>query len=177
MGVYMASITLGVAALVSIHSFRDDVARSVQEEADVLMGANARLEANRPFPDSVTRVVDSLRAAGVETARVTTALSMVLAPASGDVRLMQVQAMDEGYPFYGAVTTDPPGLWGSHVREDVALVDPAVLTQLRVRRGDTLYSISKKYGVSIERLRRLNRISKGQGLRIGQKIFLPPTSG
>ena len=42
-GVYMASITLGVAALVSIHSFREDVARSVQEEADVLMGANARL--------------------------------------------------------------------------------------------------------------------------------------
>jgi len=137
-GVYMASITLGVAALVSIHSFRDDVARSVQEEADVLMGANARLEANRAFPDSVTRIVDSLRAAGVETARVTTALSMVLAPASGDVRLMQVQAMDGGYPFYGAVTTDPPGLWGSHVRQDVVLVDPAVLTQLRVRRGDTL---------------------------------------
>lgn len=46
-----------------------------------------------------------------------------------------------------------------------------------VRRGDTLYGIAKKYGVTIERLQRLNRISKGQGLRIGQKIFLPPTSG
>jgi predicted lysophospholipase L1 biosynthesis ABC-type transport system permease subunit len=52
-GIYMASIALGVGALVSIHSFRDDVARSVQEEADVLMGANARLQADQPLPPSV----------------------------------------------------------------------------------------------------------------------------
>jgi len=137
-GVYMASITLGVAALVSIHSFRDDVARSVQEKADVLMGANARLEASRPFPDSVGRIVDSLRAEGVETAQVTTALSMVLAPGSGDVRLLQVQALAGGYPFYGSVRTHPAGIWGRQLDGDVALADPAVLTQLRATPGDTL---------------------------------------
>ena len=137
-GVYMASITLGVAALVSIHSFRDDVARSVQEEADVLMGANARLESSRALPDSVGRIVDSLRATGVETARVTTALSMVLAPTSGDVRLLQVQALDGAYPFYGDVRTRPAGLWGRQLEEGVVLADPAVLTQLRVHPGDTL---------------------------------------
>jgi putative ABC transport system permease protein len=137
-GVYMASISLGVAALVAIHSFRDDVARSVQEEADVLMGANARLSANRAFPDSVGRVLDSLEAAGVAVSRRTTALSMVLAPASGDVRLLQVQAVDGEYPFYGEVRTRPAGAWGSQVRDDVALADPAVLTQLRVALGDTL---------------------------------------
>ena len=81
-GVYMASITLGVAALVSIHSFRDDVARSIQEEADVLMGANARLRASRELPDSISTILDSLSRAGVEMARVTTAGSMVLAPVS-----------------------------------------------------------------------------------------------
>jgi len=137
-GVYMASITLGVAALVSIHSFRDDVARSVREKADELMGADARLEANRPFPDSITSIVDSLTASGVEVSRVTTALSMVLAPKSGDVRLLQVQAMSGGFPFYGKVRTDPSGSWGRHTREGVALVDPAVLTQLQIGLGDTL---------------------------------------
>lgn len=137
-GVYMASISLGVAALVSIHSFRDDVARSVQEEADVLMGANARLSSGRAFPDSVGRILDSLVAEGVEVSRRTTALSMVLAPVSGDVRLLQVQAVDGAYPFYGEVDTEPAGAWGSQVREDVVLVDPAVLTQLRVKVGDTL---------------------------------------
>ncbi|HSG48952.1 MAG TPA: ABC transporter permease, partial [Longimicrobiales bacterium] len=137
-GVYMASISLGVAALVSIHSFRDDVARSVQEEADVLMGANARVSSRRAFPDSVTRILDSLQAEGVAVSRRTTALSMVLAPASGDVRLLQVRAVGPGYPFYGEVSTSPGELWPRLARGDVALVDPAVLTQLRVRPGDTL---------------------------------------
>ena len=137
-GVYMTSITLGVTALVSIHSFRDDVARSVKEEADVLMGANARLEANRPFPDSVSVILDSLEAEGVPVSRRTTALSMVLAPASGQVRLLQVQAVDGGFPFFGAVHTQPEGRWGDQVREDVVLADPAVLTQLDVSPGDTL---------------------------------------
>lgn len=137
-GVYMASITLGVAALVSIHSFREDVARSVQDQAEVLMGANARLSSNRAFPDSVTAVLDSLATAGVPSSRVTIAVSMVLAPASGNVRLLQVQATEGGFPFYGAVVTRPAGLWGRHLEEDGVLADPAVLTQMDVAVGDTL---------------------------------------
>jgi putative ABC transport system permease protein len=137
-GVYMVSITLGVGALVAIHSFRDDVSRSVQEEADVLMGANARLASGRVYPDSVARLLDSLRAEGVETSRVTTASSMVLAPSSNTVRLLQVRAVEGGYPFYGTVTTRPEGRWTGALSPDEILVDPAVLTQLDVVVGDTL---------------------------------------
>ena len=137
-GVYMASITLGVAALVSIHSFREDFARSVQEEADVLMGANAEISDDQPLPPEVTSVLDSLSDGGVLVARVTTASSMVLAPATNIVRLLQVRALDAGYPFYGAVSTDPPDRWGAHLQPGQVLVDPAVLTQLGVAVGDTL---------------------------------------
>lgn len=45
-----------------------------------------------------------------------------------------------------------------------------------VRRGDTLYSISKKYSVTIDDLLKLNKMKKGQELKIGQKVLLPPTS-
>jgi putative ABC transport system permease protein len=137
-GVYMASITVGVSALVSIHSFRDDFSRSVQEEADVLMGANAKLSDDKPLAPEVQAVVDSLSRAGVPTARVTTASSMILAAATNSVRLFQVRALDPGYPYYGDVTTSPPGRWGTHLESDQALVDPAVLTQLGVEVGDTI---------------------------------------
>lgn len=137
-GVYMGSITLGVAALVSIHSFRSDFARSVREQADVLMGANARLSDDTPFSPALVAIVDSLADAGVETARVTTASSMVLAPRSGTVRLLQVRALDPGYPYYGEVTTEPVGRWGAHQEPGRALVDPAVLTQLGVGIGDSI---------------------------------------
>lgn len=137
-GVYMASITLGVAALVSIHSFREDFARSVQEEADVLMGANARISDDVPLSPEAEAIVDSLGTAGVRTARVTTASSMILAPGSGTVRLLQIRALDEGYPFYGDVSTVPEGVWGAHMEEGSVMVDPAVLTQLGVEIGDDL---------------------------------------
>jgi putative ABC transport system permease protein len=137
-GVYMLSITLGVAALVSIRSFREDVARSVRTEARVLMGADARLAGTSTIPDAVRSVLDSLAAEGVSWSETTTTLSMVLAPSSDAVRLLQVQAGDEGFPYYGEVRTSPPGLWGRHLVGDVVLADPAVLTQLEVQPGDTL---------------------------------------
>lgn len=134
----MLSITLGVAALVSIHSFRDDFARAVQEEADVLMGANAQLEDDAPFGPEIVAILDSLREAGVGVARVTTSSTMVYAPRSEIVRLFQIRALDPGYPYYGEVTTSPDGRWGAHLEPGRVLVDPAVLGQLGVEVGDTL---------------------------------------
>lgn len=40
----------------------------------------------------------------------------------------------------------------------------------RVRSGDSLWRISRRYGTSINRLCRLNKISRKKALRIGQKI-------
>jgi len=40
----------------------------------------------------------------------------------------------------------------------------------RVRSGDSLWRISKRYGVSISRICRLNSTNKKDTLRIGQKI-------
>ena len=39
-----------------------------------------------------------------------------------------------------------------------------------VRKGDTLYSIAKKNGLSVAELRELNELSRGAKLRIGQKL-------
>ena len=136
-GVYMLSIALGVAALVAVRSFREDVERSVRSEAQVLMGADLRLSSRTPLADSAQRVVDSLSAAGHRVSRVTTAGSMVLAPSSELTRLLQVRAVEGGWPFYGAAVTRPAGLWNAD-RDAGFLVDPAVLTQLDVAVGDTL---------------------------------------
>jgi murein DD-endopeptidase MepM/ murein hydrolase activator NlpD len=40
----------------------------------------------------------------------------------------------------------------------------------RVRSGDSLWRISKRYGISINRLCRINKINRKKTLRIGQKI-------
>ncbi|MGI9626364.1 MAG: ABC transporter permease, partial [Longimicrobiales bacterium] len=140
LGVYMSSITVGVGALVALHSFRNDVVRSINDESRSLLGADARMSANRTIPDSALQVVDSLVALGATSSHVTSLISMALAEPSGLTRLVQLRGLEGGFPFYGEVTTEPPGLWGSlaSASEPAALVDPAVLIQLDVRVGDTI---------------------------------------
>jgi LysM repeat protein len=41
-----------------------------------------------------------------------------------------------------------------------------------VVRGDTLYSISRKYGLSVEEIRRLNNLNKNQPIQPGQKLMV-----
>jgi LysM repeat protein len=43
-----------------------------------------------------------------------------------------------------------------------------------VQKGDTLYGISKKYGISVGELRKLNNLSADQSLRTGQKLMVSP---
>jgi LysM repeat protein len=42
-----------------------------------------------------------------------------------------------------------------------------------VQRGDTLYGIGQKYGVSLDELLRANQISKADPIHPGQKILIP----
>src|SRR3954464_80335 len=52
---YMSSISFGVAALVAIDSFSENVTRSVHEQSRALMGGDASVTSRQPF----TRAVDS----------------------------------------------------------------------------------------------------------------------
>jgi LysM repeat protein len=46
-----------------------------------------------------------------------------------------------------------------------------------VRKGETLYRIATRYGVSVEDLRRENRLARSNSLRVGQRLSVPQASG
>ena len=80
---YMSSISFGVAALVAIDSFSENVTRSVHEQSRALMGGDASVTSRNPF----TRAVDStlevlMRGGTVQVARQTNFPSMVVNPRS-----------------------------------------------------------------------------------------------
>ena len=137
LALYMSSITLGVAALVAINSFRTNAVNSVGAESRALLGADLRLSSNRPFPEPVELLLDSA-AAEYDVARVTTLVSMGVSAYSGDTRLVQLRAIEPGYPFYGVVTTQPRAAWRALHATRSAVVDEALLAQLGMQVGDTL---------------------------------------
>ena len=136
---FLSSITLGVAALIATQSFADNLAAGVREQAKGFMGADVALSSNRPFPPRSTAIVDSLqRRARVPIALTWSFASMALAERTGGARLSQVRAVEPGYPFYGEIVTAPAGRWAQLHRGRNALVDPALLTALDARVGDTV---------------------------------------
>lgn len=146
-GPYMLSIALGVAALVSIHSFRQDVSRSVRDEAQVLMGADMRLQSNAPLGGTLAAAIDSLAAAGQASSTVVSAVSMSRGIPSEVVRLVQLRAVEGDWPFYGEASTRPADAWSRIAEPGRVLVDEAILTQLSLGVGDSLSVGSTAYEI------------------------------
>jgi putative ABC transport system permease protein len=173
LALYMSSITLGVAALVAINSFRENVTAGINAEALNLLGADIELSSRNPFDSVIQAVLDSAAAEGVDRSYVTSFPSMALAVRTGGSRLVEVRAVSGAFPYYGTIDTDPAGLWPRLQRERFALVDPALLVQLGARVGDTL-------GIGETALVIAGVVTRTPGeiaLRtaIGPRVFIPGT--
>jgi putative ABC transport system permease protein len=136
---YMSAISLGVAALVAIDSFADNVTRSIREQSRALLGGDISFTSRRPYTPEQNAILDSLKKrTGAEYSRVVTFPSMALVPRSGGTRLVQVRAVSANYPFYGEITTTPAGKWRDLQSGANALVDPSLLIALDANVGDTI---------------------------------------
>jgi putative ABC transport system permease protein len=137
----MAAVSAGVAALVSINSFSANLQRSVHQQARAVLGADLVLGSGNAFSPRAEALLDELRGRsgpGARVARVSRFAGMAYVPRTSGSRLVQVTAAQPGYPFYGVITTDPPGAWAALQEGGGVLVDPSLLTALDARVGDTL---------------------------------------
>jgi putative ABC transport system permease protein len=132
------SVAIGVAALVAIGSFTENLRDSVRTQARGLLGADLAFSSRRPLPDRAEAVIDSLAAGGAGVARLTNFAGMAYVPRTSGTRLVQVAAVEGGYPFYGEVRTDPGSAWGELRQGGRIVVDPSLLTALGARVGDSL---------------------------------------
>lgn len=168
---YMSSISLGVAALVAIDSFTENVSDSVQEQSRALLGGDVALRARQAYGPQTTRLLDSLGRSGTGVSRVTTFASMGLVPRSGGTRLVQVRAVTPNYPFYGEITTTPAGAWSRLAAGRHAIVDPSVLVSLNAELGDTLMLGTARFAI-IASIRNVPG-DVGVSAAIGPRVFIP----
>ncbi|MGI9176168.1 MAG: ABC transporter permease, partial [Rhodothermales bacterium] len=144
---FLSSMVLGVAALVAISAFGDNLRRAIDEEAKTLLGADFSLEANQPFSPETEALIDSL---GGRQSRRVTFPSMALFPKTGDTRLATVRAIEGDYPFYGAVETAPAEAARTYLDGADALVDGTLMTQFGVQVGDSVEIGRRSYRVAGE---------------------------
>jgi putative ABC transport system permease protein len=137
----VAAVSAGVAALVAIESFTTGLQDSVREQSQALLGADLELGSASPFTPEAERTLAAIRAqAGPEAqlARTVSFSAMAFVDRTSGTRLVQVVAVEGGYPFYGEMKTDPPGAWAALTRGGGVIVDPSLLLSLDAKVGDTL---------------------------------------
>jgi len=153
LALFMSSIVLGIAALVGINSFGDNLARSIAGQARELVGADLVLSSSQPFlpavaPSGVAAPADSLVATLAPTLRrlsrtrtdEVSFASLVSFPRTQGVRLAQVRALGAGFPYYGDWETQPSAASADFRggRATGALVDDVLLDQFNARVGDSV---------------------------------------
>ena len=139
---FLASMVVGVAALVAIESFRGNLQNTVESQARSLLGADLQISQNQPFDDRIESLIDSV---GGEQAREIRFTSMAYFPSSGDTRITQVRAQEGAFPFYGSLETNPPEAGRSFQEGRSALLDERLMLQFEMSVGDSVWIGNRSY--------------------------------
>jgi len=132
---FMASIILGIAAVVSILSFGDNLKKNIANESKALMGADFKIDSNYPPNERVKGIMDSL---GGYQGREINFLSMTAFPENKATKLLQVRGVEGNFPFYGEIETEPKDAAKQYQKQKGALVDATAMLQLGVSIGDSI---------------------------------------
>ena len=130
---FVSSIVVGIAALVAISSFGENLVKDIDNQAKELLGADLVLENNKPLGD---QALDSV---AVEMASEVNFASMVAFPETGASRLTQVRALEGAFPFYGKLETVPvSGDADFRSGGQKALVEKTLMAQFNAEVGDSI---------------------------------------
>jgi len=133
----MGTVAVGVAALVAINSFTDNLQDSVRLQARALLGADLALVSRQAFSPRVEALLDTL-SRGARVSRMTNFAGMAYVPRTAGTRLVQVAAIEGQFPYYGEIRTEPRTAWSRLQDGRNVVVDPSLLTALSARLGDTV---------------------------------------
>jgi putative ABC transport system permease protein len=169
---FVASMALGVAALVAIRSFATSLESAVEEQAQALTGSDLTIHARRAFGKKDEALVDSLAEAhSGEVAKEVAFASMAYFPSTGGARLTEIRAVEGGYPFYGEIVTAPADQAATYQERGEALVDASLLLQFDVVPGDSVRVGERTYRIAgaIEEIAG----QTGVGAFVGPRVYVP----
>ncbi|WP_205941073.1 ABC transporter permease [Albibacterium indicum] len=171
---FISSIVLGIAAMVAISSFRDNLMRDIDRQAASLIGADLVLDSRKVLSDSSRKLIDSLKDLSVQFAEEKNFVSMVYFEKSGGSRLVQIRGISGEYPFYGKIETIPQGAADHYQNENTVLVDKTLMLQFDAEVGDTVRIGNSKFRIEGESVQAPGQT--GLSSAVAPAIFLPLAS-
>ncbi|QNL21846.1 ABC transporter permease [Hyphobacterium sp. CCMP332] len=132
---FIVSVSVGIGALVAINSFNYNLKNDIDRQAKELLAADLVIYSNQPFDTLFINMVDTFEREKGKSARMA---SMAIFPKNNKTRLVQLVALEGGYPFYGLVETIPRKSLEKLKSGQGALIDETLALQLEVEIGDSV---------------------------------------
>lgn len=133
--VYLSATGIGIAALVAAGSFRHNLQEAISRHAKPLLGADLVVQDRRAFDAGAEAALAAVPHPRVRETRLTT---MAHFPASGAGRLIELRAVDRGFPVYGRVNTEPAGALPAIFEEPAMLLEENVMAEFGLKPGDAV---------------------------------------
>ncbi len=131
---FMASIILGIAAVVSIQLFSENLTENIQRQSKSLMGADFIIDSDQAPNERAQAIIDSLQPDASEVNFV----SMIAFPKNGGTKLVRVRGLEGDFPFYGTIETQPQTAASNYQSAGEALVDATLMLQYNIKPGDSI---------------------------------------
>ncbi len=131
---FMASIILGIAAVVSIQLFSTNLRDNIKRQSKTLIGADFIINSKQEPTARAQAIIDSLKPAASEVNFV----SMIAFPKNGGTKLVQVRGLKGDFPFYGKMETEPSAVEKNYQGSGGALVDATLMLQFDIKPGDSI---------------------------------------
>ncbi len=168
---FSLSVVLGIAALVAIGSLGANLERAIDDQARGLLGADLIVTGrNAPGAEVEAHAV----ALGAQLAKEKSFSSMASFPtAQNATRLVNVRALEGGFPFYGdfvTVPADAPAKF--RAGGDVAILEETLLRQYRVQVGDTVKLGETRFTV-VGSLQKLPGESSALAATVAPRALIP----
>ena len=157
--VFISSIAIGIAALVAISSFNNNLQEGIHRQAKELLGADYIIHANTELAQTFIDRIDTL---GVEMATTSSMASMAyFMTSTSGTKLVRIVAMKGNFPFYGELKTSPENAYAILQQSGAfAMADANLSSQFDISTGDSLKigNMTFKYAGEVTKIPNRGRI-------------------
>ena len=165
--VFLACLTLGVAAIATVGVINAGVVDAVKRDAAALLGGDIRLETtNLPIAESE---LGELMPAGARRSDAVRTNAMAFG-AEGRRVVVSLKAVDDAYPLYGEVELEPALDIEAALAGGGAVVEPGLLARLGVALGDRIQIGEATFTVRATVVREPDRL--GGFVSIGPRVMI-----
>lgn len=131
------AIVIGTGSVTAIHTYREELSRSILKEARALMGSDLLVQSSSPFTLEQKEFMSQRLPKGSETSELVQFASMLRNQENDETTLSLIKTVSGKFPYYGEIITEPAGVYRK-LKEGEILLEESLIKNLKLKIGSSV---------------------------------------